>query len=397
VKRSVCLVAGGMETTHLRLQPWRTLLGVADGLACHGHRVVLISDAPRGPLPGHLSRAHLPLVHVPSVRTFGWRVNRPLAAAVACSGAEVVIWHLGLTSALHQRWPSPADRPVVGFWTAPLYTRRELLGLGPRVLLSGCSAALIHLLGVSLPRPAVRAGLRAAGVAALVVQTVAAARHLQTMDLWRGPLTTVPPGSGYAGGGCWTAGDEAVARRRLGYGQHDVVVVYFGPPAPLRGLGPLVQAVALARRRLPSLRLLILSRRRAGEHAGRMRRLRRLIARHHLADCVQIVDGFLPEDELARRVACADVVALPFQLVPSDAPLSVLEARALNRPVVTTRLGCLPELAGADDDLLARPGDPHSLCDALLAAAARRPAGSRPPLRTWEQVGAEWSALVEGL
>ena len=395
MKRSVCLVAGGMETTRLRLQPWRTLLGVADGLACHGHRVVLISDAPRGPLPGHLSRAHLPLVHVPSVRTFGWRVNRPLAAAVACSGADVAIWHLGLSSTLHQRWPSPAGRPVVGFWTAPLYTRRELLGLGLRSL-SGCGPALIHLLGAALPRPAVRAGLRAAGVAALVVQTAGTARRLRTMDLWRGPLATVPPGSGHAGG--WpTAGDGSATRRQLGSGAQAVVVVDFGPPAPLRGLDPLVQAVALARRRLPSLRLLILSRRRAGEHAGRMRCLRRLIARHHLADCVQIVDGFLPEDELARRVACADVVALPFQLVPSDAPLSVLEARALNRPVVTTRLGCLPELAGADDGLLARPGDPHSLCDALLVAAARRPAGLPPPLRTWEQVGAEWSALVEGL
>jgi hypothetical protein len=392
MKPSVCLVAAGMEAGNLCLQPWRALVGVAEGLASQGHRVVAVSDVPRGSWHGAV-----PLVHVPSVRALRWRANGALEAAVACSGAEVIIWHLGLTTAVYQRRPGATGRPVVGFWTAPLYGRRELIGLGPRALMQGSAASLVHLLGAALPRSAVRAGLRTAGIDVLVTQTGTTARQLRAMDLWRGPLTTIPPGPGPAGSVWRAAGDPGATRRQLGYGNRDVVVVYFGPPAPLRGLDLLVRAVALARARLRELRLLVLARRRGNEHAAGMARLRHLIARHHLDGAAQVVDGFLTADELGRRVACADVVALPFQLIPSDAPLSVLEARALGKPLVTTRVGCLPELAGADDELLARPGDARSLCDALLAAAGRLEVGPPPAVRSWDKVGAEWSALVTGL
>jgi glycosyltransferase involved in cell wall biosynthesis len=138
-----------------------------------------------------------------------------------------------------------------------------------------------------------------------------------------------------------------------------------------------------------------------------MQRLRRQIGRSQLDGVAHVVDGTLTEHELALRIAAADVAALPFELVPSDAPLSVLEARALGVPVVTTRLGCLPELAAGDDALLAHPGDPRSLCEALLAAVSRssdrlgsaRCGGARAKSgpHSWDEVGAQWSALVARL
>jgi glycosyltransferase involved in cell wall biosynthesis len=128
-----------------------------------------------------------------------------------------------------------------------------------------------------------------------------------------------------------------------------------------------------------------------------MRRLWHLIGRAGLEGAVRVFDNGLTEDELAKLVAVGDLVALPFELVASDAPLSVLEARVLGVPVVTTRVGCLPELAGGDPSWLALPGDPNSLCEALLAAASQRERCPTGVFRGWDQVSAEWSALVRGV
>jgi glycosyltransferase involved in cell wall biosynthesis len=130
-----------------------------------------------------------------------------------------------------------------------------------------------------------------------------------------------------------------------------------------------------------------------------------------------------------------DIVALPFELVPADAPLSILEAQALGKPIVTTRVASLPEMAAAGVSYLAEPADPVSLAQALLEAAvdlgrqqsedslavAREPLDSlavacrpldslavacrplEPPeqdkrmIRSWRKVGEEWSQLVQAL
>ncbi|MDQ4077550.1 MAG: glycosyltransferase, partial [Chloroflexota bacterium] len=198
-------------------------------------------------------------------------------------------------------------------------------------------------------------------------------------------------------------------RAQLGYSPEDTVVLYFGSPAPLRGLHTLVRALGRARQTDPSLKLLILSRRRADELVAADAELREVLDASDVKDHVQVVSGFLPTFALVRHVASSDIVALPFELVPSDAPLSLLEARALAKPVVTTRVGCLPELVAGGPHYLAEPGDPHSLAQGLIHATkevqeGRRTQGERAgndrarhPIRSWQQMGEEWSQFVQAV
>ena len=108
-------------------------------------------------------------------------------------------------------------------------------------------------------------------------------------------------------------------------------------------------------------------------------------------------------------MAACDLVALPFEIVPSDAPLSLLEAQALGKPVVTTNVGCLAELVSQGAGYLAQPADPHSLAQALRQAACdlHTQAGRTAPTngaletrreaRSWQQMGEEWSSLIQSL
>lgn len=71
-------------------------------------------------------------------------------------------------------------------------------------------------------------------------------------------------------------------------------------------------------------------------------------------------------NEVAGHVAALDAVIVP-SVWRENAPLSILEALALGRPVVASRVGGHPELLGALEPLLFEPGDV-----AALAAVLRR-------------------------
>ena len=73
--------------------------------------------------------------------------------------------------------------------------------------------------------------------------------------------------------------------------------------------------------------------------------------------------GALAPAEVRRLLAAADVFVSP-SLAPEPCGLPVLEALAMDLPVVATRGGATPELIG-DAGILVPPGDHAALADAL--------------------------------
>jgi glycosyltransferase involved in cell wall biosynthesis len=342
----------------------------------------------------------VPLRRLASASSPRWGANRELERAIGELDPQVVIWHLGLTSLLHQSLAPAEGRLSVGIFTSPLYRFGELARLGLLRLARGYRLSSLHLVGSLLPARLLRRRDFESRLRTLVVQTHTTRRRLLDRRLWRGKLQVIPPGVDPA----WLTwgGDRQASRRRLGYSDSDLVVVYFGPPEPLRGLPTLLRAFALAYPREPRLKLLVLSRPRDGHPAGLERPLRDL----GIQQVTRLVDGSLDPEQLARHVAAGDLVALPFELVPSDAPLSPLEAQALGQPLVTTRVACLPELAPGEGCYLAEPSDPVSLAQAILRCAAAGRGGSKQgmnnshphkTIRNWSAVGEEWTHLFQSL
>jgi glycosyltransferase involved in cell wall biosynthesis len=92
--------------------------------------------------------------------------------------------------------------------------------------------------------------------------------------------------------------------------------------------------------------------------------------------------------DVLALLAAADVVVVPSEW--EGQPLIVQEALRAGRPIVASRVGGIPDLAGDDGALLIPPGDPGELAAAVLAvlddpglaarlaAAARARAGTLP-------------------
>jgi glycosyltransferase involved in cell wall biosynthesis len=138
--------------------------------------------------------------------------------------------------------------------------------------------------------------------------------------------------------------------------------VYAGRLAPEKGLATLVRAAAQSRQRV------ILAGTGPEEED-----LRRLAAE---LDADVVFAGYLDKPKLRQLVGEALALVLPSEWY-ENAPVSVLEAYALGRPVIGTRIGGIPELVVPNKTgVLVEAGNVAMLAEAL-AGVAKLPSAAR--------------------
>jgi len=137
------------------------------------------------------------------------------------------------------------------------------------------------------------------------------------------------------------------------------VVTTASADVPLKGLLPLVEAVAKVRTERPVELVVVGSLRAGGPVAA-------AIANLGLSDVVRFA-GRLPHDELVGELRRAELAVVPSLHEGFSLPL--VEAMACGTPVVATTGGALPEVAG-DAAVLVPPGDVSALATALSQTLA---------------------------
>ncbi len=124
---------------------------------------------------------------------------------------------------------------------------------------------------------------------------------------------------------------------------------------PLKGLVPLLEAVAKLRVEQPDAHLLVVGRRRDDSPVART------VANLGLEGAVRFVSG-VSDGELVRLFAEASVAVVPSLYEGFSLP--AVEAMAMGTPLVATTGGALPEVVG-DAGLLVPSGDPGALAAAI--------------------------------
>jgi len=161
--------------------------------------------------------------------------------------------------------------------------------------------------------------------------------HVRDTDAWK-------PG----------AADPAEGRQRLGLGA-EPLVMFLGTPRAYKGLDDLADAVASLRR--PDVALAVIGAS-PDSDAGRG-----ILARFPKARLIP----WVPFKQIPAFLSAADVVAVP-QRRTSDTigqvPAKLLDAMALGRPVVSTRVSMIPEILEGCG-LLVEPGDIQGLAAAI--------------------------------
>ena len=187
---------------------------------------------------------------------------------------------------------------------------------------------------------------------------------------------------------------QAAARQRLGMDDQEEVVLYVGRFAPLKGVGVLLEAVALLKARRPRLKVVLVGGdgpAAEGDQALMMRTMTLEIEER------VVFAGRVHPDQLADYYAAADFLALPSHY--ESFGLVVLEALACGTPVLATPVGVAQAVIaeGVNGTLVAGP-DAQSVAQGMLRLL-QRPADMRPsPARvraTVAQYG--WHRTAEAL
>jgi L-malate glycosyltransferase len=159
---------------------------------------------------------------------------------------------------------------------------------------------------------------------------------------------------------CKPTRDRQSVRRELGLDPDAPVIGTVGRLVPVKGLSVLLEAAVDLAPAVPHLKILIV-----GDGPER-ERLTEQVAATGLAGIVHLV-GF--RHDVADLLAAFDVFALPS--LSEGLPMVLLEAMALQIPIVASRVGGVAEvLMDGESGLLVAPGEPGSLataCHRLLA------------------------------
>lgn len=141
----------------------------------------------------------------------------------------------------------------------------------------------------------------------------------------------------------------------------EFVVVYHGSLIRRLGIDTAIQAIAIARTKIPDLRLRIIG---TGDY---MADAEALVTRLNLQDTV-IFEGFVPLEEVVRSVTKADVGLVPnhvSEVTHFMLPMKLLEYASLGVPIIATRLRAIEHYFGSDAVRYFKSGDALDLATAI--------------------------------
>ncbi len=140
--------------------------------------------------------------------------------------------------------------------------------------------------------------------------------------------------------------------------QGKFVYLSFGRPGITKGIEYLIKAVPIISKKIPdSVLLLILS----NDPHDRYEMLRKMILENKIGDII-LIDP-VPRAELPDYIASSDCVVVPS--LTEGFGFTAAEACAMDKPVVATNVGSLPEVVSGKY-ILVEPRDPEEIADAIF-------------------------------
>ncbi len=156
------------------------------------------------------------------------------------------------------------------------------------------------------------------------------------------------------------------AKLGLGIAAQARTVLFFGAIRPNKGLDVLLRALGRIRREVPDVVLLVV-----GEPCEDYAKYRKLIEDCDLRANVRERLDYVPNDEVARYFAAADLVVLPYREITQSGVLQI--AYAFGKPVVATSIGGFVESVEAGRNGVLVPVDDAEALGTQVSALLRDP------------------------
>jgi len=160
-------------------------------------------------------------------------------------------------------------------------------------------------------------------------------------------------------------------REELGIGADEKLALFAGDLTPWKGVEVLLHAIYLARKSVPSIKVLILTKGTYEFESQRKAKVGKLINDLQLNDAVKVVGR---REDMPHVYAASDFVVLPYlaNFALMDIPRSLLEAMASGKPIIASDVGSSSELIeNGENGFLTRPGSAKELSECIILLAKK--------------------------
>ena len=355
----VAIICFDFKESNLRKQPWRYIYEIAKGLKSYGHDVFIITDNYN--LSNNKKTINgIKIIGVDRLFILFRGESKDVLSILSRENPDVVIMLVGLTSFLRVHFK--INKPVIGIFTSPIYSLKELIkNVGIKDLIAYYRYTAIHLINSLIPRFLVKKWSQKFKY--IIVLSQRNRERLIKKGVPESKIIVIPPGIDEEF--LKFPEQEIIKRIRSEISSDKVpIVMYYTSPLTLRGTDTLIKALPYILKKR-EVKVLILSRPDYKSVLKEEEKLKRLANKLNVEKNIIIISKYLPPEDIKAYIASADIVVLPFKLVISDVPLSILEPMALGKIVISTDLDGIPEIL-KEKGLIVKPNSPEDLARKIL-------------------------------
>jgi glycosyltransferase involved in cell wall biosynthesis len=363
-----------MSASTVRLQPWLTIYMVAQYLSKNGYDIHIITDTKEC--------ANIDNIRIHIVKSLLSSNSKEIVGVVKSINPKYIVISVTPFSLLFNNWYDKLHNiKKIAFFSYSLYTKKEILNSMKFISLKNqCEFGreLMIPINYSLSRLDEKFDL-------------AICQSQRTCDRIKNFLNTckiykIDPGI--------NLDDWIYEKKEM---SADTVFMYTGSPKKIRGLYMLLDAFSLMPQE--KIHLKILSR---GSQSGELKGIEAYIRQKKIEHRVTLIGGWIPRSTLKKELSQADLLVLPFVLVPAELPVTLMESIACGTPVLVTDIDGLPSAVGkaglvaphADVSGLSRMMQHYHENPTKKEQLHRACHVRRSQMKSWDEIGNLWQNVL---
>ncbi len=349
----IAVICPEFKESNINKQPWKYIYEISRYLKERGHDTFIITNS------DEISNG-IRIITVKKLFTPFKGETEEVLNILSQEKPDKCVMLLGLTSFLRKEFK--IEQPVYGVFTSPLYSFGELLrNIGVKDSFKYRKYTTIHYINALIPKMFVKKWTKK--FENIIFLSDYTRKKLVEKGLNSEKAVLIP--SGIDKDFLNLPKAETVEKIRKQIDPENVpVIMYFTSPLTLRGTDTLVKAFGKVRKEMPC-KLIFLSRVDYKELKDEEKVLRKIAKKCGVSDSIGIISKYLSREEIKEYLSAADIICLPFKIVISDVPVSILEAMALGKPVVSTNVACIPELLNGNG-MVVKPNNHQELAGTIL-------------------------------
>lgn len=339
-------------------QPWRHVYETAKRMNLLGHTVCIFSDE----MNGHSKTDEIDGIAIYRIKKGKLLLDsEDLLKSFDKFDADIVNWHSGPLSTIYfQRLRKKLRNKIVWNVHHGKIFREDLkyIKISDIYQIQKFWTTFLYTL---VPPFIIRNGANAPQIRQIITSSERLKRYFEQIGVQSKKVSVIPSGVDTKVLRPLSMSDMLDQKASLGFKNNNQIILFFGPLSSLRGADILISAMPKILRKVPSAKLVLLARKSYKDTTDG-----RLESAARKQPGIKLLNGTIEHSLVTRYLGIANIVVLPFRFWPyTECPLTVLEAMAMAKPVVTTYSGSIQEIIkNGETGILISPEDSNQLSQA---------------------------------